>query len=159
MKTEHVIIIGAGPAGLATAIQLKRYGVHPLLFEREQTGGLLRNANLVENYPGFPQGISGLDLVNLFIRQAQNLSIDVTYEEVIELVYDQGIFQARTARQSYASQAGGDCYRNQTAATLRTCRYQTSFPIEYFTKYMISYKLKVNISSLWGAEMLRLIMR
>jgi thioredoxin reductase len=104
MKAEDVIIIGAGPAGLATAIQLKRYGVQPLIFERAQPGGLLRNANLVENYPGFPPGISGLELVKLFLRQAQNLSIEVTYEEVIELVYHQGIFQASTGSKSYMSQ-------------------------------------------------------
>lgn len=103
MKVEDVIIVGAGPAGLATAIQLKRYGVPPLLFERAQAGGLLRNANLVENYPGFPQGIPGPDLVSLFVRQAQNLSIDVTHEEVIELTYDQEMFQVRTAQKSYAS--------------------------------------------------------
>ena len=103
MKVEEVIIIGAGPAGLATAIQLERYGVHPLLFERAAAGGLLRNANLVENYPGFPVGISGLDLVNLFMQQAQNLGIDVTNEEVIELSYDKGLFQVKTAQNNYAS--------------------------------------------------------
>jgi thioredoxin reductase len=103
MKAENVIIIGAGPAGLATAFQLKRYGIHPLLFERAKVGGLLLNANLVENYPGFPQGIPGTDLVSLFALQAQHLNIDVIYEEVIELSYDQGLFQARTAQKNYLS--------------------------------------------------------
>jgi thioredoxin reductase len=103
MKAENVIIIGAGPAGLATAFQLKRYGIHPLLFERAKVGGLLLNANLVENYPGFPQGIPGTDLVSLFALQAQHLNIDVIYEEVIELSYDQDLFQARTAQKNYLS--------------------------------------------------------
>jgi len=53
MEIKKVAIIGAGPAGIATAIQLRRYGINPLLFEKEKVGGLLRNANLVENYPGF----------------------------------------------------------------------------------------------------------
>ena len=103
MKVEPVMIIGAGPAGLTTAIQLKRYGIHPLLFEGEKVGGLLRNANLVENYPGFPKGVSGNKLVHLFTRQAENLHIDVTHEQVLELAYDQDLFQARTAQNVYLS--------------------------------------------------------
>jgi thioredoxin reductase (NADPH) len=103
MQVEDVIIVGAGPAGLATAIQLKRYGVNPLLFEREQVGGLLRNANLVENYPGFPRGITGIKLVSLFAHQAANLHIKVTDQEVITLDYKQGLFQAECCSNSYAS--------------------------------------------------------
>ena len=59
MNKEEVIIVGAGPAGLATALQLERYGIKPLVVEKEHLGGLLHNANLVENYPGFPGGIPG----------------------------------------------------------------------------------------------------
>ena len=61
-----VLIVGAGPAGLAAALQLKRYGIDATLIERGRVGGLLNNANLVENYPGFPGGISGANLIELF---------------------------------------------------------------------------------------------
>src|SRR5512135_1962256 len=103
MKAEEVIIIGAGPAGIATAIQLKRYGIHPLFFERSEVGGLLLNANLVENYPGFPEGIGGVELVKRFVGQAQSLNIEVAHENVLTLDYDRGLFQARVAQKTYVS--------------------------------------------------------
>lgn len=103
MKVEEVIIVGAGPAGLAASIQLKRYGVHPVIFERAHIGGLLRNANLVENYPGFPDGIRGPELVQLFIHQAHNLDIDVTYDEVVSVAFEQDLFQVFTPQEKYAS--------------------------------------------------------
>lgn len=103
MVVEEVIIIGAGPAGLAAAIQLKRYGINPLIFERHQAGGLLRNANLVENYPGFPRGITGPRLVKLFASQARNLKIDLLFEEVTGLAYEKGVFEVLTGQNRYAS--------------------------------------------------------
>lgn len=76
MKTYwDIVIVGAGPAGIATAIQLKRMGHEALLVERERIGGLLWNANLIENYPGFPQGISGAHLIQLFEKQLNKLDI------------------------------------------------------------------------------------
>ncbi len=104
MNVEPVMIVGAGPAGLAAAIQLKRYGLHPLIFERANLGGLLLNANLVENYPGFPAGIPGPELVKLFTQQALNLGIQVIFEEIVALEYDQGIFKASTKQGSYFAQ-------------------------------------------------------
>ena len=59
MNPDEVVIIGAGPAGITAAIQLKRYGIPFVLMEKNRAGGLLWNANLVENYPGFPAGVSG----------------------------------------------------------------------------------------------------
>jgi thioredoxin reductase len=59
LDNPEVAIIGAGPAGIAAAIQLKRFNIEPIVFEQDEIGGLLRNAHLVENYPGFPAGIAG----------------------------------------------------------------------------------------------------
>jgi len=64
-KNTNVIIIGAGPAGIACAIQLKRYNINTIVLEKDKIGGLLKNANLVENYPGFPNGINGEKFVQL----------------------------------------------------------------------------------------------
>ncbi|MCP4152596.1 MAG: NAD(P)/FAD-dependent oxidoreductase [bacterium] len=81
----EVAVIGAGPAGIAAAIQLKRFGIKCGLFEKNQPGGLLRNANLVENYPGFPEGITGPDLVYLMKEHLERLDINLISEEVIKL--------------------------------------------------------------------------
>jgi len=61
---DSMAIIGAGPAGLAAAIQLQRYGIQPFIFEEKSIGGLLKNANKIENYLGFPNGISGKEWLN-----------------------------------------------------------------------------------------------
>ncbi len=96
MDGHKVMIIGAGPAGIATAIQLKRYNIEPLILEQNEIGGLLRNAHLVENYPGFPEGISGIALVELFKKQLKNAEVEVSFETVLELDYSDGAFFIKT---------------------------------------------------------------
>jgi thioredoxin reductase (NADPH) len=78
MEPEEVAIVGAGPAGMTAAIQLKRYGIPFVLLEKERIGGLLWNANLVENYPGFPAGVSGPKLVGLIEKQMERVGVEVT---------------------------------------------------------------------------------
>lgn len=86
MQTE-VAIIGAGPAGIAAAIQLKRYKIEFLLFEKDQPGGLLRVAHRVENYPGFPNGIPGPQLVNLLQEHLDSYKITPLHDTVMKLEY------------------------------------------------------------------------
>jgi thioredoxin reductase (NADPH) len=99
MDVDEVFIIGAGPAGMAAALQLKRYGITPRLFEKARPGGLLWNANCVENYPGFPGGVSGPELVLTFIEQIK--SIEITPEPVIKLSWEREVFYARTPSRTY----------------------------------------------------------
>lgn len=96
MQPRPVVVIGAGPAGVAAGIQLQRYGLETLIYEKDTIGGLLRNANLVENYPGFPGGISGLDLVNLIRKQAEEARLTICYEEVLQLDYHAGCFSIKS---------------------------------------------------------------
>lgn len=103
MKTE-VAIIGAGPAGLAAAMQLVRFDMQPLVFEKDAVGGLLRNANWVENYPGFPDGISGRSLVRRMERQARRIGVSVIFEAVLRLNYLANRFILDTAGGDYSAE-------------------------------------------------------
>jgi thioredoxin reductase (NADPH) len=96
-----IAIIGAGPAGLATALQLKRYAIHPLIFECNRIGGLLWNANLVENYPGFSGGIPGPQLVERFVEQMKETNITVIGERVNKLHHHDKFFQVETEQRVY----------------------------------------------------------
>jgi thioredoxin reductase (NADPH) len=103
MRSASVLIIGAGPAGMAVALQLKRYGIDSVLFEKNKIGGLLHNANLVENYPGFPGGIPGPELVALFEQQTSATGVNVTREEVKTLEFAGGNFHLQTQSEAYES--------------------------------------------------------
>lgn len=88
---------------MATAVQLKRYGIDHLVIEKNRIGGLLRNANLVENYIGFPQGITGVNLIKLFEEQVRKLRINVLFEEVKNLDFQNKSFLIETYTQSLYS--------------------------------------------------------
>jgi thioredoxin reductase (NADPH) len=102
---QPVIIIGGGPAGISAAIQLKRSGLVPLVLEPDRMGGLLLNANLVENYPGFAGGITGQCLVNRFQRHLKQLNIMVVKKQVKGIKKIKGGFKIITDHDSIDTQA------------------------------------------------------
>jgi len=79
------LIIGGGPAGMAAAIQAARLGLSTTIIERDRLGGQALAAPWIENYPGFPDGISGKDLMKLFEAQLNTWSVPVIYNEVLDI--------------------------------------------------------------------------
>jgi thioredoxin reductase (NADPH) len=84
MKFES-IVIGGGPAGLTAGLYISRAGLKSLLLEKSMFGGQIVNAQSVENYPGFPDGISGYDLDILMHQQSSKYGLEIINEEVVSV--------------------------------------------------------------------------
>jgi len=81
MEQYDVVIIGGGPGGLAAGLYTSRAGLKSLLLERGAVGGQMVNATLIENYPGFPEGISGAELGSFMQQQAVKYGLEVLTAE------------------------------------------------------------------------------
>ena len=85
-RSYQVVIIGGGPAGLTAGLYCARSRFHTLLIEKGIIGGQITNAERVENYPGFPRGISGIELGQLIHEQATSYGLELLLAEVTKVV-------------------------------------------------------------------------
>jgi len=93
---NDVGIIGGGPAGISASIYLKRAGFKITLFEKNTIGGLLLNANFIENYPGFPDGIKGKKLSDLMKNHLNKWDIKIINEEIKSINKENNNFILKT---------------------------------------------------------------
>ena len=84
-RDYDIVIVGGGPAGLSAGIYAARSRLRTLLIEKEMIGGNIVYAELVENYPGFPEGISGMDLTQDMHKQAARFGMDTQMTEITGL--------------------------------------------------------------------------
>ncbi len=102
-KEYEVIIIGGGPAGLTAGIYTSRAGLRTLLIETALSGGQMTTTEMIENYPGFPQGITGDELGRLMEEQAKRFGLNLINQEVLEVRLEGEKKIVRTYESEYIS--------------------------------------------------------
>src|SRR3989338_680368 len=90
-KDYDVIIIGGGPAALAAAVYTCRALLKTIIIEKKYLGGQLVGTELIENYPGFPEVIGGVELTQRMEAQAKRFGVEIRYEEVLKLDVENGL--------------------------------------------------------------------
>jgi thioredoxin reductase (NADPH) len=104
-KSYEVVIIGGGPAGLTSALYASRARLSTLLIENGLFGGQMTTTELIENYPGFPQGVTGDELSRLMEEQTKRFGAETVNEEIVEVKLEGDLKSVRTHESSYLCKA------------------------------------------------------
>ena len=104
---EHVrvLIVGSGPAGYTAAVYAARAELEPVVLAGLQFGGQLMLTTDVENYPGFPEGVTGPDMMDLFQKQAERFGTRILFEDATRIDLSQRPFRVETADKQFTADA------------------------------------------------------
>lgn len=102
---HELIIIGAGPAGLAAALYAGRFRLKTLIFEKMSAGGQIILSSRIENYPGFPGGISTFELIEKFKKQIQELGLTIENQEALAIETGSQTHKVKTEDNDYEARA------------------------------------------------------
>jgi thioredoxin reductase (NADPH) len=105
-RVENLIILGGGPAGYTAALYAARAELEPLVIEGFQWGGQLQNTTDVENYPGYPEGVMGPEMMNEFRAQAERFGTRFITDDATEVeLTDGGIHTVRVGKDEYKARS------------------------------------------------------
>jgi len=101
LKEYDIIVIGSGPAGLTAAIYGTRASLKTLLLEKSIVGGQVSKTSLIENYPGFPEGIEGVTLIERMVEQAKKFGVEIAIEAAESIRLNGNAKIIKTKKQDY----------------------------------------------------------
>lgn len=134
---RNIVIVGSGPAGLTAAIYAARAGLKPLVIDGMQRGGQLTQTSEVENFPGFPEPIKGMELMDRIRAQAESCGAEFTLDEVLSVdfsnevkvlstmmgleIKSRAVIIATGAQTRWTNLPGESMYKAKGVAACATC--------------------------------------